>query len=66
MAFLSALGDWLENSGWTTAVMNAGVARFGVAEPLVWGRSDNARRKYTHQVTPCALVRLIYLAYQQP
>ena len=45
MTFITALVDSLENSGWSTVIMNAGVARSGVAQSLVLGL-DVARTKY--------------------
>ena len=64
MAYLSALGDWLENSGWTTLIQNASVTRSGVAESLLSGH-DVVRTKYCHQITACVLNSLMHKAYDQ-
>ena len=64
MAFLSTLGDWLEDSGWTTAIGNARIARVGVVQSLVSGH-DVARTKYCHQVTACALHMLMHQSHDQ-
>ena len=62
MAFLSTLGDWVEDSGWTTLINNAKVARAGVAQSLLTGH-DVARTKYSHEVTLCALYKLLHNAF---
>ena len=54
IAFLSVVEDWLENSGGTTLIKNAGVARLGVAQSLLsWHLV--VRIKYSHQITVCTL-----------
>ena len=45
------LGVWLDGSGWTAAVYNAGIASSGVAESLL-GSSHITRTRYYHQVSP--------------
>ena len=62
MAFMSTLGDILKDSGWTTIVSNAQIAR-PVAESLVSGH-DVVRNKYIHQVTASTLHQLQNQAYK--
>ena len=62
MVFLSCLGDWLEGSGWLTALSNAGVTGPG-NDSLCTGHSV-AKSKYAHQVTVKVLYALMKNAYQ--
>ena len=64
MAFMNTVGDLLKDSGWTTRITNAEVARSGVAESLVFGH-DVVRAKYAHQVTALALYKLQNQAYTE-
>ena len=64
MAYLGAIGSWLERSGWSTLLTNAGVVRPGVAESLHSGK-DVGRTKYSHQVTICTLYVLMKEAYDK-
>ena len=64
MAFLSALGDLVEGSGWTAVLQNARITRPGVAQALLTSH-DAVRTKYVHQVTACCLDILMYEAFQQ-
>ena len=64
MIFISALGDWLEGSGWATLIYNSGVARVGIAKPLS-SRSNVFHSRYCYQVTLCALCRLKNEAFEQ-
>ena len=50
MAFLSALGDWLDESGWVKRLSNASVANSGIAESFLSG-SKVSKSRYAHQVT---------------
>ena len=50
MASMNTVGNLLKDSGWTTIITNAHVARSGVAESLV-SRHDVVRTKYNHHVT---------------
>ena len=55
MAYLSVLGDWFANSGWTTlSIHNADVTHSGVAQSLLSGHGV-VRTKYSHQLTACTL-----------
>ena len=64
MTFITALVDSLENSGWSTVIMNAGVARSGVAQSLVLGL-DVARTKYALQITTCYINILMLVTYDK-
>ena len=63
MAFMSAIGDWLEDSGWTAALSNAKVSTPG-NQSLVSGH-DVAITKYCHQVTACALHQLMHQSFNE-
>ena len=54
MAYLSALGDLLDCSGWVAAITNSEIAKGGFAESLLSG-SKVLKTRYAHQVTLCAL-----------
>ncbi len=64
MNLLKLLGDWLQGSGWTTAVMQANITSTGWAESLL---SDTpvTRTRYGHQVTAASLHILRQQAYEQ-
>ena len=53
MATLSFIGDWLQDSGWTTALSNSGVTTSGNESLL--SRHNVAATKYVHQVTAYTL-----------
>ena len=53
MAYLRALGDWLDWRGWVAAITNSETAKVGVAEYFFSG-SKVSKTKYAHQVTLCA------------
>ena len=54
MAYLSALGDLLDCSGWVAAITNSEIAKGGFAESLLSG-SKVLKTRYAHQVTLCTL-----------
>ena len=54
--------EWLDSSGWTTALTEAGVTTSGKAEALV-SASHVKRSRYAHQVTLAALHELRCWAY---
>ena len=64
MAYLSALGDWLDCSGWMAAITNSEIAEGGVAESFLSG-SKVSKTRYAHQVTLCALEILLKRAYNE-
>ena len=63
MAFQSALGDWLDGSGWVKSQVLSEIAFSGVAESLLKGKVSKTR--YTNQVTLCALDELMHMAFEQ-
>lgn len=62
MATLAVLGDWLEGSGWTSALIQANVASSGVADSFCKGKHVK-RTRHAHQVTASALYKLLHTAY---
>ena len=56
------LGNWLEGSGWTTAVTNSGIASGGTADSFLKA-SHLGRTKHAHQLTAAALYILMDQAY---
>jgi hypothetical protein len=63
MAALRALGDWLEGSGWTSAIAQANVASAGTADSFLKA-SHVSRTRHAHQVTACAPHILMCKAYE--
>ena len=59
MTVLKAIGKWLEDSGWTSALIQSGVASAGKADSFLKA-SHVARRRHVHQVTASALHILMY------
>lgn len=57
-------GDWLDGSGWTTAITNSCVATSGTAQSLI-GASHICRTRYVHQVSVTALYTLLRKAYHK-
>ena len=54
-------GDWLDNSGWTTALTNSGITTSGKAQSFI-GVYHICRTRYIHQVS-VALYVLMCKAY---
>ena len=54
MNILKLLGDWLNGSGWKTALVQAGVTTSGRADAISNG-SQVTRARYAHQVTAAVL-----------
>ena len=54
MAAFKTLGDWLEGSGWTTAITAADIATSGVADSST-KVSHLAKTRHAHQITAGAL-----------
>ena len=63
MGALRLIGDWLENSGWTSALVQADITTAGKADAMLKA-SHITRTRYAHQVTACALYALMRSAYQ--
>ena len=57
MALWSTVGDFLDQSGWTTALCEAGVATAGVADSFL-KLSHLTRTRHTHQITALVLSKL--------
>jgi hypothetical protein len=63
-AFLKVNGQWLENSGWTAALVDANVATPGTAESFI-KVSSITRTRRAHQVTASTLFILLQRAYKR-
>ena len=64
IAALKIIGDWLDSSGWTTAISSAGIATGGVADSLL-KVTHVTRTRRAHQVTAAALFILQHNAYDR-
>ena len=58
------LGDFLDGSGWTSAIMQANVASSGTADSFLKA-SHVSRTRHAHQVTACGLHILMCRAYDE-
>ena len=58
----SMLGDYLADSGWTTSLIEAGIATSGTADSFLTA-SHLTRTRHAHQVTIAALTALQYQAF---
>ena len=63
-AAFKAIGGLLKDSGWTTALTEAGIASSGTAESFLTA-SSVTKTRLAHQVTACALSKLLQRAYEQ-
>ena len=63
MAFLSVLGQWLDESGWSTVMSEAKVVTEGRVQGVEKG-SSTARGQWSHQVTLASLSILKKEAYE--
>ena len=57
MALWSTVGDFLDQSGWETALCEAGIATAGVADSFL-RVSHLTRTRRSHQITALALSKL--------
>jgi len=64
MAALSILGNWLEDSGWTSALVQANIASPGVVNSFAKGSYVKPTRT-AHQVSAAALYSLLTQAYDE-
>ena len=64
MTALKAIGKWLEDSGWKSALIQSGVASAGKADSFLKA-SHVSRTRHVHQVTASALHILMYDAYKK-
>ena len=60
---LKALGSWIEDSGWTSVLVQAGVTTSGTADSFLKA-SHVSRTRHAHQVTAAALYILMDKAYK--
>ena len=63
MAFMNAIGDWLEGSGWVQVLENANFSTTGRIESFLSGKKVK-QTKYAHQVTLAVLKKLADAASQ--
>ena len=63
MATLKLLGDWLEDSGWTNALVKADVASSGTANSFIHA-SHVTKACHAHQVTAASLYILLQTSLQ--
>ena len=61
---LKVLSDLLEESGWTGALMQAGVATLGMAHSFLKA-SNVTRTRCANQVTACSLYNLMEKSYTE-
>ena len=64
MAILKLLGDWLEDSGWTDALVQVDIASAGTANSFL-NVSHVTKTCHAHQVTAASLYALIQKAYDE-
>ncbi len=62
MAALRSIGTLLQDSGWTGALVEAGVASSGTAESFL-SASSVTRTRQMHQITASSLYKLMKAAY---
>ena len=62
MAALKSIGTLLRDSGWTGALVEAGIASPGTADSFLTASSIN-RTQQMHQITACSLYKLLKAAY---
>ena len=60
---LKALGSWIEDGGWTSVLVKAGVTTSGTADSFLKA-SHVSRTRHAHQVTAAALYILMDKAYK--
>jgi len=63
LAALKALGSWIEDSGWTSVLVQAGVTTPGAADSFLKS-SHVSRTRHAHQVAAAALYILMDKAYK--
>lgn len=61
---LQLLGDWLEDSGWTNALVQAEIASPGTADSFIYA-SHVTKTRHAHQVTAASLYKLLHQAYNE-
>jgi len=63
MGALRLLGEWLDQSGWTSTLVQANISSVGIAISYVKA-SHVGRTRRAHQITACALFILLKVAYK--
>ena len=63
MAYMSAIGDWVDGSGWLEAFEKANISTTGRIESFLRG-SKVKRTRYAHQVSLATLARLSQNAFK--
>ena len=63
MAYVSAIGDWIDGSGWVEAFQKAHISTPGPAESFLSG-SKVKRTRYAHLVSSSVLLRLTTTAFK--
>ena len=58
------LGDWLEDSGWTSALVQANIASTGTADSFIKA-SHVTKTRHAHQVTAASCHTLLHRAYAE-
>ena len=58
------LGDWLENSGWTDALIQANITSSGTADSFIRA-SHVTKTRHAHRVTAATLHTLLKQAYSE-
>jgi len=64
MALFQVLGDGLEGSGWSSALVDANITKWGIANSMLGG-GHVTRTRWAHQVTSARLSVLQGAVYQQ-
>ena len=64
MAFLDAIGNWLDGFGWTNIFERAKITTTGRIESYLSG-SKVKRTRYAHQVSLASLIHLSILSFQK-
>jgi len=64
MMVINLIGKWLDGSGWTSVIAEAGVTTSGVADSCLTS-SHVKRSRYAHEVTIAALQYLKLEAFRQ-
>ena len=62
MNILTAIGDWLEGSGWIDLLVKSSIKTPGRADRMLQGKQVK-RSRYVHQVSCAALYLLLCDAY---
>ena len=65
MTALKTLGDWLQGSGWTQALVQAEITTAGTADSFLRAAHHVTRTRRAHQVTAAVLYILQRRAYDQ-